>query len=302
MATVTAAMLESGSVVHQAKFVDVGGIRTRYYELGSGEAMVLCHGSDFVGEISANTWTRNLRGLGENFHVFAADKLGMGMTDNPDRDDQFTIDAVVDHMYSFMRLKGIEKVHLVGQSRGGYLAARLALEHPEMAKTLVIIDSGTLAPEVGDSSERRAKILANLPTDLKENIWEHWTRVSYTTDHLTEDYIDAAVFMESSPKAQETKRRMKAGCSKIFLESQAQGKEETLRWIREGRLTIPILIFWSADDQTALLEQGFKLFDLVRQHSPRARMHVVNHAGHFGYREYPEDFNRVVTDFIQSNA
>ena len=30
----------------------------------------------------------------------------------------------------------------------------------------------------------------------------------------------------------------------------------------------------------------------------RAQMHIFNNAGHYSYREYPEDFARVVSDFI----
>ena len=49
MATVTDTMQSTGSVVHQAKFIDVKGTRTRYYELGSGEPMILIHGATFPG-------------------------------------------------------------------------------------------------------------------------------------------------------------------------------------------------------------------------------------------------------------
>ena len=83
MTTVTDTMQSTASVVHQAKFIDVKGIRTRYYELGSGEPMLLIHGATFSGQGSANTWTLNLAGLSQNFHVFAPDRLGNGMTDNP---------------------------------------------------------------------------------------------------------------------------------------------------------------------------------------------------------------------------
>ena len=299
MATTTSAMLESGSVIHQAKFVDVDGIRTRYYEVGSGEPMVMCHGSEWSGIANANTWALNLSGLAENFHVFVADKLGNGMTDNPKRDEDYAIEAVVQHMYAFIRKMGIDSFHMVGQSRGGYLATRLALEHPEMTKTLVIVDSATLAPEIGDSAQRRLQLLGELPTDLNGRIRENWKRMSYTTDHVTDDFIAAAAFMESQPKSQETARKMASGLRKPWLDSLNRQKEETLRWIEEGRLTVPTLIFWGADDGTAILPLGTVLFDMVRQHAPRTHMHIVNQAGHFHYREYPDEFNRVVTNFIK---
>ncbi|MBI2986589.1 MAG: hypothetical protein HYY45_07460 [Deltaproteobacteria bacterium] len=63
----TQQMKESASVIHQAKFVDVDGFRTRYYEKGEGEAMVLIHGSRFFPWGSANTWTLNIEGLSKRF-------------------------------------------------------------------------------------------------------------------------------------------------------------------------------------------------------------------------------------------
>ena len=87
MTTTADTMSRTGSLIHQAKFIDVDGIRTRYYELGSGVPVVLCHGSNWEGAASANTWTLNLGGLAKSFHVYAADTLGTGMTDNPARDE-----------------------------------------------------------------------------------------------------------------------------------------------------------------------------------------------------------------------
>lgn len=49
-----------------AKFVDVNGTRTRYYEVGDGEPMLLIRGSSFRGTASANTWTPVIPLLGES--------------------------------------------------------------------------------------------------------------------------------------------------------------------------------------------------------------------------------------------
>ena len=56
---------------YEAKFVDVNGIRTRYYEAGSGEPMILLHGAPWGGVASANTWVDNIATLSKHFHVYA---------------------------------------------------------------------------------------------------------------------------------------------------------------------------------------------------------------------------------------
>ena len=133
----------------EEKFVDVQGIRTRYFDQGQGEAILLLHGSffgeTFSSDCSAN-WSENFQGLAEFARVVAVDRLGQGYTDNPKRIEDYTMKAVGEHVRQFVRKLDLGPVHIVGHSRGGYVACRATLDYPEMIKTCVIIDSGTLAP------------------------------------------------------------------------------------------------------------------------------------------------------------
>ena len=133
------------------KFVDVGGIRTRYFEKGKGEPIILLHGSYFGADLSADcaaNWSRNFEGLSQWGRVIALDRLGQGYTDNPKRDEDYTMAAVNAHVRDFIKTLGLSNVHLVGHSRGGYVACRTTLDNPELIKTCVLVDSGTLAPGV----------------------------------------------------------------------------------------------------------------------------------------------------------
>jgi pimeloyl-ACP methyl ester carboxylesterase len=285
---------------HQPKFIDVKGVRTRYYEIGSGEAMVLLHGAGWSGATSANTWGPNLTGLGKEFHVFAPDRLGSGMTDHPKDPKDYTIQAVVAHVYDFLKAVGVDKVHVVGQSRGAYVATRLVLDHPEMAKTLVIVDTATLAPDVGDLEERRAELFSQAPAARREKHRYRLASMSFHPEHLTDEFIDTALYMDDLPGSKETKQQMKDGGNALFIESLRAQKEETLAWLEEGRLQLPTLISWGKDDGSALLEQGYLLFDRIAKKTPNVRMYIFNQAGHFHYREHVEEFNRVVTQFVRA--
>jgi 2-hydroxy-6-oxonona-2,4-dienedioate hydrolase len=291
------------------KFVDADGIRTRYYEVGdpSAEPLVVCHGAGWTGTSSANTWARNLRGLGEQFHVFAADKLASGLTDNPNTEDGYSIEGQVAHWWAFMRAVGLggsnTAFHILGQSRGGYLAARTALEHADQVKSLIVVDSATLAPDDGQGAERRRRLLGNEDTDLgpdtRTRMREHWSRMSFNAAHVTDEFVEAAAYMENTPKAQETRRAWKNGGDERFASTLKTQKEETLNWFRQGKLQKPILLYWGRNDPTAVLPLGHALFDLIAEANDRTRMFIVNRAGHFHYREYPDEFNLNVTTFIR---
>ncbi len=109
---------EDGSIGGlKAKFVDVNGIRTRYYEAGKGQPMVLIHAEEgFSGHASANYFAKNIPGLARHYHVFALDRLGSGLTDNPKTDKDYNIHAEMDHIVQFIQTLKLGKVHLVGHS------------------------------------------------------------------------------------------------------------------------------------------------------------------------------------------
>src|SRR5260370_22289704 len=72
-----------------SKFVDVNGVKARYYEAGAGEPMVMIHGGFTAGSSTANVFSRNIPELSKHFHVFAVDRLASGMSGNPLKDDDY---------------------------------------------------------------------------------------------------------------------------------------------------------------------------------------------------------------------
>jgi 2-hydroxy-6-oxonona-2,4-dienedioate hydrolase len=288
----------------KAKFVDVGGVRTRYYEYGQGEPLVLVHGEGWSGHSSANTWSKVIPGLAKSFHVFAADKLGSGMTGNPVDDKDYNIQGEVDHMYRFIQTMKLGKVHLVGQSRGGGLVFFLSVEHPEIVRTLVIIDSLTAAPA---GPNTRQETLAACP---KEPDFEEWKcrirAISFKPDAAFDDeFFEAGRYMASLPKSHETIAKMKAGAGGDLADTgsatsgfNAWKKNWHDRVQNESILQMPILLYWGHNDPSAVLARGQALYEIVSAKNPNVRMITVNKAGHFHYREYPDEFVYNITNWI----
>ena len=285
------------------KYVDVDGARTRYFEAGDGEPMVLVHGADY-GSTSANCaadWDLNFDGLAKWCRVFAIDKLGQGHTDNPKRDRDYTMAAQVGHVVQFIKTLGLENVHLVGHSRGGYLVGRLTLEHPELVKTCTIVDSNTLGPGTG----RNDIVHANTPEPLYTRDSLRWVleRYSYSSSCVTEAWLDALADVASQPRFKETVEKMYGqGLRKsVFLPQLQRDKDETHGWLVDRGLQRPTLLIWGYNDPTATLDQGYKLYEFLALKERRTTMQIFNQAGHFTYREQPEAFNAALRGFIASN-
>ncbi len=290
----------------KAKFVDVNGIRTRYYEAGEGhgEVMLLVHGEGWSGHSSANAWSKNIPGFAKKFHVFAPDKTGSGMTDNPKDEKDFNLQGEIDHLYAFILTMKLGKVHLVGQSHGAGDILFLALEHPEVVRTLVLCDSNTAAP-VGPPTTRQ-QALANCPKEPDAEEWKCRIQAITARPDLAfdEEYFQAGAYMAGLPKAQETVAKVKAGAGAPLYDMRPnsgfpQWKTAWLDRVKnEGLVQVPVLLYWGRNDPSAVITNGWALFDVLAAKNPKVRMITVNQAGHFHFREYPEEFDYNVIHFI----
>lgn len=282
----------------RAQFADVNGIHTRYYEMGEGEPIVLVHGEGWSGHASANVWSKDIPPFAKKFHVFAPDKLGSGMTSNPTDDNDFNIQGEVDHIYDFIRAMKLGTVHLVGEGRGGECAFFLALQHPEVVRDLVLVNSNVVGPAEAN------KVLDDCPKEPDAEAWKCHTRaLSHVPDEAFDDeYFMAGKYMSLLPKSQEAATKLKAGAGGELATADgfARWKGEWAERVRkEGVLQMPVLIYWGGIDPAAAVANGQALRDLIATNNPHVQMIVVDNGGHFPFREYPDKFVSDVMNFIE---
>ncbi|HLH21651.1 MAG TPA: alpha/beta hydrolase [Chloroflexota bacterium] len=283
------------------KFLDVDGIRTRYYEDGAGEPLVLLHGGQFGSGYSLDAWSLVLPALARDFHVYALDKLGQGQTGNPKGDD-YTFDALLAHTYGWLQALGIRGAHLVGHSRGGLLITRLAQEHPAVAKSLVIVDSNTLAPDdpAFPAGEFYAEIARRTPPGpaTRATVRLEPEAQAFSPAHITDDFTDRLLENALLPVRQESDERMKALATTTWLPSMGRAKAEALRQIEAHGMPVPTLVIWGLNDVSAPLRiHGLPLIDLIAAKTPRTVAVLVNQTGHYVMREQPDAFVRALRAF-----
>lgn len=294
----------TGIPMPEARWIDVGGIRTRYYDCGSGEPIVFIYGGNFGTADSASsafTWNLNLAPLSQRFRVIAFDKVGQGFTDNPP-DDDYTMQAVVRHAGAFVETLDLPPVHLVGHSRGGFAATRMALEKQHLIRSLTVVNSGTLMPSVGTNEVVLSK--PPFPPYTRECARWVYENYSFRADVVTEDWIDAVMEVLELPKYRESIRKMEEEKLKftLFTPNLARDKRETLGWLREGRLQRPAQIVWGYNDRTATVQGGFELFSMIAAHQRETQLHVINESGHFPFREHPARFNALLAGFVAQHG
>ncbi|MFC6874192.1 alpha/beta fold hydrolase [Halobellus marinus] len=100
----------------------------------------LLHSGNWSGLSSANIRTTAFEYLSDRFRVLAFDRIGCGLTDNPETIDAYRDGTEVEHTLTFLQELGIERCNVAESSRGAGLATRLAVEAPERFQTLIMIN------------------------------------------------------------------------------------------------------------------------------------------------------------------
>ncbi|HDR9471901.1 MULTISPECIES: alpha/beta fold hydrolase [Burkholderiaceae] len=284
--------------------IDVNGVQTRYYDQGTGpETIVLIYGGNFGSADSASSafvWSRNILELAKHHRVIAFDKLGQGHTAPPIRNADYTMAAVVAHAIALIERLDLSPFHVVGHSRGGFAAARIALEISQRVRSLTICSSGTLCPGVGLNEV----VLAMPPFPKGSRDAARWVYQTYCArpDHVTEEWVDAIMEVLALPQYQVGVKKFSDELlgNSLFAPQLSRMKRETLQWIADGRLQRPTQIVWGANDKTVQIERGLALFEMIRAHERRTTFSIINDAGHFTFREHPQRFNALLHRFIES--
>lgn len=113
--------------------IPVNGTHLYVEQAGSGEPVILIHGFT----LDTRMWDDQFLPLAARFHVIRYDLRGFGRSALPTSEPYSHVDdlkALLDHL-------SLDRVHLVGLSKGGGVAIDFALTHPQYARTLVLIDS-----------------------------------------------------------------------------------------------------------------------------------------------------------------
>jgi triacylglycerol lipase len=266
--------------VHPGKEATVFGVKIRYDEAGSGSAVVLLHG---LGGNSGN-WAFNMQALAQKYRVIVPDQVGFGRSDKPQIN--YRIGTYVDFLDKFLTELKIEKVSLVGNSMGGWVAAAYALAHPSKVERLVLVDAAGFALP----KEIDLKALRGLSPTTREG-----------TKQLTGSIFHNKTFFASDAMIDQIMaQRFAAGDGytvRSMIESIALG--EDMLDNRLGAIKQPTLIIWGREDGlTPLAREGQRF----RNEMPAAQFIVFDQCGHAPQIEKASEFNVAVLKFLGGPA
>lgn len=280
MATLT----ETGT----SRFVRVGDLTLHYNEAGTGETLVMLHGSG-PGASGWGNFYRNIdHFVDAGYRVILLDMPGFN------KSSEVVVEEARDVHHArvlcdFLDTLGIARAHVIGNSMGGCVTLAFAIAHPERIGKQILIGAGSVGPS----------ILSPFPTEGLRSMFHLYKAPSRENlDRMLEVFVynPDAITEELRSNRMENLMRNTNHLKNFLISFQAVGGKVISDL--SGKLpevNTDTLITWGRDDRFMPIDFGLRLATLL----PNAQLHVFNRCGHWGQWEQAERFNRLVVDFLK---
>lgn len=260
----------------------INGIRMRYDAAGAGDAVLLIAGLSMPGAM----WAPQVKALVPHFRVITFDNRGVGETDLPP-EPVYSTGQMADDAAALLRQLKIGRSHVVGLSMGGTVAQELALRHPQLVRSLVLVSTWAQADaRFVQVVESWASLVSRVPIE------ERYRHVIYP-------WVFSPAFFEKKDNVEAAFR----GAIAYPHQTKAEAIERQVRGIlawngtrvpRLGSIKVPTLIVAGKDDIFTPPDFARALAKLIR----RARLSLMP-GGHLLILEQADAFNRGLVRFLK---
>ena len=249
------------------------GVDLAVHEFGDGEPVLLLHA---LGE-THRSFDRLVPLLSRTLHLVVPDQRGVGESAKPA--DGYALHDAVDDMIALLDALGLDVCWLVGTSSGGYLAQQVTVDHPERVRGLML---------VGAPSNLQQPLPVSF-ADLLSSFHDPVTREDINAlngalplhtpvpDRFLEDQMTAALTIPKS-----------------VWRAAVEGLFAAVPPIQSGRITVPTLILWGAEEDLLPADQAHELAAAIEG----SRLVTYEGTGHLVLWEQPERVALDVTAFI----
>ncbi len=263
--------------------LEINGTRIFYTDAGAGEqTIVFSHGLLFSTEM----WEAQIAHFAPRYRCIAYDHRGQGQSAAPA--DGYDMDSLTEDAAALIRALDVAPVHFAGLSMGGFVAQRLAVRHPDLLKSAIILDSSA-----------DAEPAENLPGYRQLNFILRWFGGRPIAGKLMPIMFGQS-FLNDPARAAERKRW------KAFLSRtpDRRGMSRAIKGVLErddflselGRISLPVLIAVGEEDMATVPEKSERLHAAI----PGSKLVRMRGAGHVSTIDAPDRVNAAMEAFLSS--
>jgi pimeloyl-ACP methyl ester carboxylesterase len=268
-------------------YLDLGDGKL-YYEVSDGgdqqETLVLSH----AAFLDSRMWDDQWDVFAGRYQVIRYDMRGYGKSDPASGPRTRRHD-----LYRLLQHLNIARAHLLGCSMGGEIVIDLALEHPELAESLIVVNSTPSGFELqGEPPPVLLEMLAAMQQGDIERTSELQLRIWVDGPHRQPDEVDRQVRQRASAM----NRLFVANGTWAIADLQPFNPLDPPAARRLREIQAPTLIVSGSLDYAETLRAA----DVMAAAIPNAKRVMIPDTAHVPNMEQPALFNRVVLDFLAS--
>lgn len=260
-------------------------VRLFYEETGTGRPVIFAH--EFAGDL--RSWEPQMRHFGRRYRSIAFNARGYPPSDVPESPTAYSQTLAADDIKAVLDHLGVEKAHIAGLSMGGFATLHFGFRHPDRALSLCVAGCGYGA-EPAERARFRSEAQAIADFLISANMAAFAEKYAYGPTRVQFENKDPRGFAEFK---------------RILAEHSTLGSANTQLGVQRERpslydlvedmkrLTVPTLVLCGDEDWPCLLP-GI----LMKQSIPAAAFSVMPNCGHTINLEAPDEFNRILGEFL----
>ena len=265
-----------------SKFMAINELRIHYRDEGTGDAIVLVHGTG----ASLHTWNAWAQELSQTHRVIRLDLPAYGLT-GKDPKKRYSSKDYVDLIDAFLKELDVNQFHLAGNSMGGLVSWLYASYHPDKVQKLILIDPSGFPSKKSPMVISLAKtpginMLIRYVTPkafIKKNLKE----VYYNPDLISTQILDRYYELTLAP-----------GNRTAFIDRAKIEREDYTD--RLGLITNHTLILWGAEDAWIPLKNAYCFEEKIAT----STVVVMKETGHLPMEEKPAKSLAITLDFLST--
>jgi 2-hydroxy-6-oxonona-2,4-dienedioate hydrolase len=262
--------------------VDAGGVATRSLQAGSGEPVIFLHGTS--GHLEA--FTRNLGAHADRYACHAIDMLGHGYTGKPDY--PYEIPRYRDHLLAYMDAVGIESAHIVGESLGGWVGARTAIDVPDRIASLQLLCAG--------GTVANPQVMERIRTSTREAVSRDDVELTRARLRLlmadpvdaTEELVAVRHAIYHQPDFVENIDNL------LCLQNMEVRLRNVLRPEHLAQITVPTLVVWGRNNPFGEVPEANAMHEAIAG----SELVLFDECGHWPQHEQAARYNELSLEFL----
>lgn len=264
-------------------FIEANGVRLFYKDQGNGhEVIVFAHGLLW----SHKMFEAQVEFLKDKYRVIAYDHRGQGQSEAK---GPFDMETVAEDGAELIKTLGLGSVHFAGLSMGGFVGMRLAARHPELIKSLILLETSSNTEPV-----------ENLPKYKILNGIVKWVGILPFVANQVMPIMFAASWLAdpaNGEKIRHWKNELRSNKKSVSGPVEGviyrKGVEDEL-----SKISCPTMIIVGDEDVATKPEKA----KFIQMGISGSQLHMISGAGHSSCIEKPDVVNRLIDDWLKEHS